>query len=241
MQNNILKYSDIFNQDTLNIFTDASVMHVENETIGCPGVVIVATDINGIPYVLNTYSYINNHSTNNDSEIKAIYSGVLCGLGYRNNFKRINLFSDSNICIQGLKDWIFNWIYCIQDNTMYSSSGQPVANQMTFMAIVHTIVNSNFEINLFHQKGHVNINSQKSLDKAKNSMVKSNRVKDIDMDLVIQLSIYNDMVDKMTKKHLEDYYDTEYVYSNRKKNLFKIEDTNQMILKIRKYKELIGV
>lgn len=235
-----LMYRDIFNSDTLNIFTDASIVKLDNETVGCPGVVLVMTNENGENKVINTHSYIVNHSTNNDSEIKAIRTGILCGLGYRNDFKRVNLFSDSNICIQGLRNWIFNWIHCINNNRMYSSSGMPVANQEVFMSIVHLIVNSGFEINLFHQKGHVMINSEKSLLKAQKSMIQSNKLSDLDMDLVIQLSIYNDMVDSMTKDHLKIFCQ-DYVYIDKLKALFKANNLDTFINKIPEYKKLIGV
>ncbi len=235
-----LKYGDIFNEDTLNIFTDASITKLDNETIGCPGVILVGTDSNGFNHVINSQSYIVNHSTNNDSEIKAIRAGILYGLGYRNNFKRINLFSDSNICVQGLKDWIFNWINCINGITMYSSSGMPVANQEIFMSIVHILANANFEINIYHQKGHVMINSEESLNKAKNSMLHSNNLDDIDMDLLVQLSIYNDMVDVLTKNHLNVYYNNEYTFEQKQKELFKVKGVDTMIYKIPKYRKLIG-
>lgn len=236
----VLRYQDIFNTETLNIFTDASITKLEQETLGCPGVVLVRTDEYGNNHVINTYSYIVNHSTNNDSEIKAIRTGILCGLGYRNYFKRINLFSDSNICVQGLKDWIFNWAHCIMDNTMYSSSGLPVANQGIFMSIIHIITNANFEINIYHQKGHVMINSENSLIKAKNSMLRSNKLDDIDMDLVIQLSIYNDMVDKLTKENLNIYYNNGYIFEQKQKKLFKVKSVDRMTFKLPKYRKLIG-
>lgn len=233
-----LKYNDIFNKDTLNIFTDASIVKVSEETIGCPGVVMVAMNEQNMLEVIHTQEFIVNHSTNNDSEIRAIHAGILCGLGYINKFKNINLFSDSNICIQGLKDWIFNWINCINNNIMYSSSGMPVANQEVFLAIVNTIVNSNFKINLYHQKGHVNINNKSSLIKAKNSMLRSNKLDDIDMDLIIQLSVYNDMVDLLTKDLLKNYIMT-YKYEERKKTMFVLSDLGYTTCKISDYKNLI--
>lgn len=236
----ILRYNDIFNMDTLNIFTDASILKLEQETVGCPGVVMVTSDSNGFNSILNTNSYIVNHSTNNDSEIKAIRTGILCGLGYKDNFKRINLFSDSNICVQGLKDWIFNWCNCVVDDVMYSSSGSPVANQEVFMSIIHIITNAEFELNIYHQKGHVMINSSKSLEKAKKSMLRSNRLDDMDMDLLTQLSIYNDMVDTLTKDHLRVYYENNYSFKDKNVPLLKVKGVGSMQDKMDRYKELIG-
>lgn len=235
----VLVYEDIFNKDTLNIFTDASILKIGNDTLGCPGVVVVRMNEYNMLEVIHASSYIIDHSTNNDSEIRAIYKGVQVALGYKNSFKKINLFSDSNICIQGLKNWIYGWVNCINNNVMYNSSGVPVANQETFLAIVNTIVNNNLNINLYHQKGHVKVNNEASLTKAKRSMMISNNLKDIDMNLVIQLSLYNDMVDINTKDMLKQY-SMNYSYQDRLKSMFLMSDLRHTTKKIDKYKLLTG-
>lgn len=200
----MLHYSDIFNPDTLNIFTDASIKKISDETLGCPGAVCVITYQNGSNDVLDMSYYVERYATNNSSEIKAISLGIAKALQYRHRFKNINLFSDSRICIQGLREWIFNWVNCINNNVMCNSSGEPVANQNTFASIVHTILSNNLRINFYHQKGHVSINSKSSVDKAMKVFYDVNRL-DIGTELMVILSNYNNLVDKVTGDNLEEY------------------------------------
>ena len=48
----MIQFNDIFNDNTLNIFTDASIKDLNNgETLGCPGAVCVCT-VNGICDIL---------------------------------------------------------------------------------------------------------------------------------------------------------------------------------------------
>ena len=98
--------------NNLFIFTDASVTKYgrhEEEYISCSGA--VACVWTGNCYQIIDQSFvINRCSTNNNGEIKAIYYGLLLALKYKNNFRTINLFSDSKISIYGLREWIEDWV-----------------------------------------------------------------------------------------------------------------------------------
>ena len=195
----------MFNYDTVNIFTDASIIKYPNETIGCAGAHIV-TGYDATSEILEQPRIIIRNSTNNNSEINAILLGVRCALRYK-NFKQINLISDSKICIFGLREWIFNWIRDSQgSDVLISSQGTEVANQQVILQIIYTILNNDLRINLFHQNGHVNINNQKQMENAKNTFINSNHIEDdIDMELIKEISIGNDIVDKFTRKELENF------------------------------------
>lgn len=199
---------DIFNPETLNIFTDASIKTLKDtgETLGCPGAICVATNQNGATYILDEAYFIERYATNNSSEIKAVSLGVSKALLYRNNFNKINLFSDSMICIHGLREWLYNWLRCIYDGTMYSSSGKPVANQQTFASILNTIVMNNLSINLYHQKGHVSIINNNSLENAAKVFMKTNFLQqEPSIDFISLISGYNNMVDVRTGEQLENF------------------------------------
>lgn len=198
---------DIFNPETLNIFTDASIKTLKDtgETLGCPGAICVGTREDGSTYIIDEAYYIERYATNNSSEIKAVSLGVSKALQYRNNFKQINLFSDSMICIHGLREWLYNWLNCIYDGIMYSSSGKPVANQQTFSSILNTIVMNNLRINLYHQKGHVSIINNSSLENAAKVFMKTNFLQEEPtLSLILQLSGYNNMVDVRTGERLQN-------------------------------------
>ncbi|MCK9199101.1 MAG: hypothetical protein M0P49_05815, partial [Bacilli bacterium] len=105
----MLMYDDIFNDRTLNIFSDASMTKCETETIGCYGIVAVTTNTILARHIFpdDTLYHLGiaRYSTNNDSELRGILKGVFFALQYRNDFETINLFSDSMISIMGLKIW----------------------------------------------------------------------------------------------------------------------------------------
>lgn len=207
---NVLTFNQLFNEKTLNIFTDASIYRDENGyTISCPGALCVTTsndEVNILEKDCGEKNLIFN-STNNEGEISAITLGLYYAIKYGSMFENFNLFSDSNICIQGLNDWIFNWFNNINnDGLMISSSGTPVANQSIISGIFNTIIEMNIPINLYHQKGHVKMNSEKSLNKAYHDFKNTNNIKEnIDFDIIKCISFYNDIVDTETKETLENY------------------------------------
>lgn len=144
-----------FNSETLNIFTDASVVQVGDEYIGCSGAVAYVGDMDNLQKV-NEIFKINRFSTNNNSEIKAIYLGIMIALQFKNQVKEINLFSDSKICIYGLREWIRKWTQNSGNGPLLiGSTNKPVSNQQDILNCVYTILNYGLHINLYHQKGHV--------------------------------------------------------------------------------------
>lgn len=232
---------DIFNPETLNIFTDASIKTLKDtgETLGCPGAVCVGTNLDGSTYVLDEAYFIERYATNNSSEIKAVSLGISKALQYRNNFKQINLFSDSMICIHGLREWLYNWLRCIYNKVMYSSSGKPVANQQTFASILNTIVANNLYINLYHQKGHVSLINNSSLENAANVFKKTNFLQDEpSLNLISQISGYNNMVDIRTGEELEKFVSRQIPNCNKFSKDKLIMGFDMAPFNVEKYKEL---
>ena len=191
------------NDNTLNIFCDASIAKRDNITIGCPGVVV--------PMYINTSpcSYYTNYdilydTTNNNSEITAILLGVYEALKYKDKYSIINLFSDSKICIEGLRSWIFNWANNINsEGLLCSSSGSLVANQEVFKRIIWTIQQNNLRIRFYHQKGHVSISSDQSMRKAADVFYNSNKIL-LNLDDICTISTFNNTVDIITKNVLKE-------------------------------------
>lgn len=212
-------FKEIFySDDTLNIFTDASIKKYDNETIGCPGAICVVKG-----NVTDSKLNVLRHTTNNNSEITAIYYGILLAVKYKDVFKNINLFSDSKICVFGLREWIFNWIKAIQKesdniedyvqgynpNILIGSTNQPVMNQSEIIMTIQTILANDLKINIYHQRGHVNVRKIDSLNNAKECFMKNNSIHDIDTDTIITLSNYNNLIDQATRDLLNEY---EYSY-----------------------------
>lgn len=195
---------DIFNSNTINIFTDASIKKVKEfkEEIGCPGYIITYKKNNDIIKIIESDCNIIRQSTNNESEITAIYMGIMAALKYKDKIKHINLFSDSKICIYGLTQWIYKWYNNQQNGRFISSNGGYVKNQDIIINIINTICNNNLSINLYHQKGHVNIKDRYSVENAIKVFHESNNIK-TSYSLMHILSKYNDYIDVLTGNVLE--------------------------------------
>ena len=191
----------IFTPDAINVFTDASIKKLRSgETIGCAGSIAVF----GEPKTRNEqerYQIIRN-TTSNNSEIKAIRLGIEQILPYKNYYKKIRLFSDSQLSIFGIRDRILNWKF--YNGKFIGSNGAPIINQDIFSEIVHTILENDLYIEFYHQKGHVGF-TDKSLNNAMHVFTVSNNIRTyVDMLFIKQITVYNDMVDNNSRQKLEN-------------------------------------
>lgn len=191
----------MFNDHTLNIFTDASIRKMpDGEVIGCAGAnIIVGSD--AISGVIEQDTRIIRASTSNNSEINAVKLGIEKALKYRGpQFRTINLISDSKLCIYGLREWIFNWVgVSAGKEYLIGSTNQEVANQDVILNIIYMILDNQLSINFYHQKGHVTY-SQSSMNEAKQLFMSSNFLThDVDMELIKNISIANNAIDKLTR------------------------------------------
>ena len=66
---------------------------------------------------------------------------------YKNNYKYIRLFSDSQLCIFGLRQRIYSWINNINNGYICGYDGNPIKNQEIFIEIAYFIAqNKSFEV-----------------------------------------------------------------------------------------------
>ena len=191
----------LINKDSLTIFTDASIKAKPDGTnYGCPG--FVAVDGNGI---IDSGYIVYDNTTNNDSEIKAIRMGVMAANKYKNNYKYIRLFSDSQLCIFGLRQRIYSWLNNINNGYICGYDGNPIKNQEIFIEIAYYITQNNLNIEFYHQRGHISLTNPTQLEKARNDFLKFNEFSpgtEIDMELVKTISYYNNMVDQTSRNTL---------------------------------------
>lgn len=201
-------YSDLFNANTLNIFCDAST-NDQNKITGYGFIAVVEKNI-----IFQDTRV--SKGTNNFGEISAIDMAVHYAISQMYNFPIINIFSDSQISLFAVRDWIFNWkVVQSNINTMYNfmnSSNELVANQQIINDIVYTIMSNGLRLNFFHQKGHVNQHSKTSMENAMKLFKKSNGVNTtIDMSIIKYISKYNSMIDDLSRKNM---YTTQYLSIN---------------------------
>lgn len=225
----MIKYNQFFNKNTLNIFTDASILNRSNKNsnyfIGAPGYIATINDI-----VLSERIEILTGSTNNESELYAIYMAIQFALLNRDKVKIINIFSDSKFCIYGLREWIFKWINNIKDDKIYNSSGKEVSNQKLFLNIVYTILSYNLEVNFYHVRGHFKEDDAKlfSYEFKLNNFMND----DIDIYLAKRMIYYNNRIDNDTRQSLSSI-------SNNSQKLWIPEYFAREDIDIDHYKELI--
>ena len=122
-----------------NIFCDASMDIYKR--IGCAGIFLVSEDFKS---PIDYYFIRQFNATNNSAEILAVYHAILMALYYRNrkdyDFDRFRVFSDSKVCIYGLREWVYNWVNNQTPNgTLRRSDDTPVLNQYYFKEIVRLI------------------------------------------------------------------------------------------------------
>lgn len=200
----------IFENGVINIFCDASIRKLNSgETLGSPGAVCLLNDAMSAnqgdkAFVIQRLEILR-HSTNNHAEIYAIYMAYQLAklLHYEaGGNPRINIYSDSQISVYGLRDWIFSWVSNSRGDILTSSTGKSVANQDIYKMIVIDMIKSGIPVHLYHTKGHVNTNSNKSLINAKRVFDKSNNT-NINLNAMSQISYGNDLVDLATKDYID--------------------------------------
>lgn len=183
--------------NTFDIYTDASIDL--QKKVGCAGALVVNRKTNEIK---NEIFALKTNATNNLCEIIAIWLGIYQGIALLNTEQEafhVNLFSDSQISLFGMREWIPGWIRNRKGEAMISSSGV-VANQEWFRDSYHAILGSGLKIKMFHQKGHVDVNSPKSLYNAEKTFRTSN-VNSLHMIGITPqvVSGYNNIVDNDTR------------------------------------------
>lgn len=187
------------NDYTLNIFTDASIRRLNKKrSAGCHGAIILLGN-----QKLDDDYRICTDSTSNNSEIKGIRLGVGLALKWRTVYpvSNINLFSDSQISIFGIRDRIFNWKLVGNDLVGYGDN--KIKNQSVFIEILNMIVRNQLCINFYHQKGHINPEKYNDINIAIHVFSASNFVReDIDPEFIKFISYYNDIVDRTSRDYL---------------------------------------
>ena len=204
----------------LNIFTDASIKHTDTiyETIGCAGFISAVGDDNNIEggqqndtklKTLDMYYTILPNTTNNIAEATGVLRGVQYAVAHKDQFDRINIFSDSQWCIKSLTTWIFDWINTIDNmGVMYNSSQSPVSNQTIFNEIIMTIVDTRTKLHFYHCKGHVIRDSKEGLFDALKVFRISNLVPEyihMNFHQVYVMAYYNDYIDTTTRDVLNKW------------------------------------
>jgi ribonuclease HI len=198
--NNDINILQFHNDNTLNIFSDASIIGKTGNFTGCYGVVAVVGD----NIIDRTYRIVS-YTTSNNSEIKGIRAAFDIAMRYKDIYKNINIFSDSLISVNGIRNYINKWIIGA-DGMLYTGSKKKVANQEIFIEsyrILKELELSSSIIRIYHQPGHVN-NDYNSLVRASKSFKKINSIKGkIDLNFMRYICTWNNYVDNTSRSMLK--------------------------------------
>lgn len=258
-----LTYREAF-MNGIDIFADASItertiMFQNGERdkyrVACAGTAWARRDEdyrgNMIPTIIDEHYIIYHDCTNNAAELLAILEAVRMGhhaMMCSDKKTHINIISDSRISIQGLRDWIFNWIMNTNNGVMYGSSG-PVQNQRLILQIVYEIIQNGDFVRFYHIRGH---QKTKNVFVFVQSFLKENgfAVEGVDPRFPEYLIRSNDRVDTLSRdmlkepnmKATEPLYLRESLIAKKQGYIEPILDMTDFImnLDIDKYKYLIG-
>lgn len=191
-----------FNDETINVFTDASVKNHGQITESVAGALIIDNKAN---HILRRIRLI--PSTNNEGEIYAIFTGLMLIYEHMSSTDKkytYNLFSDSKISVYGLREWYESWIkYSTGKDYFISSSGEPVKNQEIFIRCMDMIIRGEIHVNIYHVRGHMQANNHIQYQKFIKDFKESNHLSSIPTnELVKELIRMNDIVDNATRSAL---------------------------------------
>lgn len=186
----------IYNDDTINIFSDASF----SRNTGCYSVAVICKD-----NILEYDCRIVSNATVPESELKGIRYALSLAHKWKYQFKNINIFSDSKISVFGLREYFQNWK--LKNYVYYGTSKKPIANQNVFLEchdMLVSLYNQGININLYHQKGHID-NKYTDLYEAAYSFKNENFINTkIDLNLIRYISTYNNYVDNCSRSYLRN-------------------------------------
>ena len=175
--------------------------------------------------VVAVFGAFNPNTTNNFGEINAIRIGLIESIrfiieeiGLKSKDFYIDLYSDSEICVKGINEWMPSWKNrASSDGTWYSSKGEKVANQEIFKDIDY-ILNSKgtkkylfkrvgesserkYNINIYHIRGHINTAKSKDIEKAMKTFKRNNgfEISESKLNFIVN---YNNKVDRVAVNNL---------------------------------------
>lgn len=192
-----MKKSDLFNDQSICIFTDSSFKNESPDKKVAIGTTAPAYEVFQNDICIETGFHILHNSTSQQGELYAVLLGVMAAYKYRDSFPYIRLFSDSQNCILGIRDRIFNWVRNTNNGNVMLGDNGTLKNQDYIMDIVYTILSNNIPMEFYHQRGHVNLNKYQSIIEARELFKRSNHIYGFVEDaLIYTISQMNNWVDE---------------------------------------------
>lgn len=228
-------------ENYIDIFVDASISDPKRNqqmtpvNVACSGCLVISKygtyydekllcePPKEFSYVVQNYDEnLMGNVTNNVAEATAML------LGFQNVLKMkllhpeiqyANIYSDSNLCVKSLREWIHKWFNNIQvdeygvPKLIKPSDHLEVLNQHIYLECVKVALQAKTPINLLHVCGHTT-NTPQSMKKTYTDFIKSNGIHGtISTDFLKYLISNNDIVDRRTRLsifHFMNYHKIPY-------------------------------
>jgi len=200
-----MKKSDLFNDESICIFTDSSFKNQSKDRSVAVGTTAPAFCIyNGDKLIDQGFSILHN-STSQKGELYAVLLGIMRSYFYR-DYKHIRLFSDSMNSIFAIRERIFTWVRSTNNGGNVLGENGRINNQDYIMDIIYYIISNNIPIEFFHVKGHVNPRFTSDIKHSTSVFKFSNNViGHVDEALIYQLAEGNNYVDLYSTTKLKQH------------------------------------
>ena len=150
--------------------------------------------------------------TNNSGESMAVAMGVNLALSFHKSlreqypyaFLHFNIFSDSLITINGVREWLPGWVKNSVGIALRNGRGDLVKNQEFFKFIYNSILRApaDFSVSFYHQDGHITKNYQC----IEEPFFRRNGVTLEQIGIKAEtICLANDFVDRHTRGYINDY------------------------------------
>ena len=184
----MLRKRSLFNNNSICIFTDSAY----TDGSICAGFCTYRNEI-----VIDQGYNILHKTTSQRGELLGLYMGIINAIYYYNLGFKVRVFSDSLNSVLAIRERIFKWINATKTGmTIYLGDDGLIKNQDYIMNIVNLILYSGAYIEFYHVKGHVKVDDISSLAHAKEVFKSSNKIIDVEDELVRLLANANNQVDR---------------------------------------------
>ena len=230
---NIYRFEDIYRDDTLNIFSDASTRNMytaDGDIIGYTGHgAIAACKYNIINNIIRVHI-----GSSQVGELYALRNALELAYYYKDYYATINIFSDSLYAVKSITSYWFSWI--LEENT-YSKPNKTGKDKIVkHPDLIHEMLLLLYEIklghnlNIYHQSGHVDTSKVKMVERAAGTFSRFNNIPYLpDANFMCYISSFNNLIDQMTRDFL--FYKNPLEYSYRSPMVVKISEENDLWLR----------
>lgn len=219
-----VRIEDIYNDYTLNIFSDASSEPGRTDGVFCYGSIVVNKDT-----ILDSfYTLHEDCNCSYDAELLGLRASLYYAVYYKKKFynkiKQINIFCDNIAAINAVLEYSYRYKCRYFDNyktylTVNSSKEivefESTLNECYYVWRELNSLDESCSTNILHQKSHI-LDSKIEVIKKKeyqyiDSFIANNELNlyyyeiDIDPDFIFYISKYNCIVDETTKLYMKDY------------------------------------